>query len=86
MFRHTREELLERGVPVAVEIEIWPSATRFRKGERLRVVVKGSDIYTEAPDNLPFCLHQDTRNQGEHIILTGGEYDSHLLVPVISEE
>jgi predicted acyl esterase len=80
---HTREQRLEAGVPVALEIEIWPSATLFRRGETLRVVVKGSDIYTEAPANLPFCLHQDTRNRGEHILLTGGEYDSHLLIPVI---
>ena len=81
--RHDREDMLEPGVAVPLEIEIWPSATKFKKGERLRVVVKGSDIYTDAPDHLPFCLHQDTRNQGEHFILSGAEYDSHLLIPVI---
>jgi len=80
---HTREDLLEPGVPVPLEIEIWPSATKFLRGEKLRVVVQGNDIYTEAPANLPFCLHQETRNQGKHIILSGGDYDSHLLVPVI---
>ncbi|MBF8269855.1 MAG: hypothetical protein HW386_1564 [Gammaproteobacteria bacterium] len=80
---HTHEERLEPGVPVPLEIEIWPSATVFLRGEKLRLVIKGSDIYTEAPTNLPFCLHQDTRNQGQHIILSGGGYDSHLLVPVI---
>jgi len=81
--QHTREELLQPGVPVAVDIEIWPSATRFRQGEQLRVVVKGRDLYQEAPETQPFMLHRETRNRGLHIIHTGGCYDSHLLVPVI---
>ena len=80
---HTREELLQPGVPVAVDIEIWPSATWFRQGEQLRVVVKGRDLYQEAPETQPFMLHRETRNRGLHIIHTGGCYDSHLLVPLI---
>jgi predicted acyl esterase len=80
---HTREDPLQPGVPVAVNIEIWPSATLFRKGEQLRVVIKGGDIYTEAPETQPFLRHEETRNRGPHIIRTGGCYDSYLLVPVI---
>ncbi len=82
---HLREEMLTPAEPVPVEIEIWPSSTLFRKGERLRVLVKGSDIYAypNRAAGLPLALHTDTRNQGEHIIFTGGQYDSHLLVPVI---
>jgi len=82
---HTREEYLQVDVPVPLEIEIWPSSTLFRRGECLRVVIKGSDIYREAPANLPFCLHQDTRNRGEHILLTGGKFDAYLLIPVVPE-
>jgi putative CocE/NonD family hydrolase len=83
---HRREELLTPGEPVAVEIEIWPSSTLFRQGERLRVLVKGSDIYPypDRAPGLPLALHEDTRNKGEHVILTGARYDSHLLVPVIA--
>ncbi|MEO8115709.1 MAG: CocE/NonD family hydrolase [Phenylobacterium sp.] len=80
---HTREERLEAGVPVPVDIEIWPSATLFRAGERLRLVVAGHDLYQATIPGTPFCLHQDTRNRGTHILHTGGAYDSHLLVPVI---
>jgi predicted acyl esterase len=83
---HTREERLERGEIVPVEIEIWPFSTLFRAGERLRVVVKGRDIYAEAPPTQPFALHQETRNAGFHVIHTGGAYDSHLLVPEIPAE
>ncbi|MEU7578563.1 CocE/NonD family hydrolase [Streptomyces sp. NPDC041068] len=78
---HDREELLEPGVPVPVEIEIWPSSTLFEAGETLELVVQGSDFMT---DVLPG--HERTRNAGEHIIHTGGTYDSHLLVPVVADE
>lgn len=80
---HDTEALLEPGKPVPVDIEIWPSSTRFRAGETLRVVVKGMDIYRDALPNLPFARHEDLRNKGTHIVHAGGEYDSHLLVPVI---
>jgi len=80
---HRAEGRLEPGVPVPVDIEIWPSATLFRAGETLRVVVKGMDIYRDALPNLPFARHEDLRNKGMHIIHAGGQFDSHLLVPVI---
>jgi predicted acyl esterase len=80
---HLREQLLEPGQRVAVDIEIWPSSTLFRAGERLRVVIQGQDIQREGLPNAPFALHEDTRNRGTHIIHTGAMSDSHLLVPVI---
>ncbi len=80
---HDREEPLPPGEAVALEIEIWPSATLFRVGESLRLIVQGSDIHTDALPHLPFARHQRTRNAGTHVLRTGGRYDSHLLVPVI---
>ncbi len=65
-----------------VEIEIWPSSTRFAAGERLRLVVQGSDIYRYAPW-IVLAGHPETINAGEHVIHTGGKYDSHLLIPVM---
>jgi len=82
---HRVEERLEPGVPVPVDIEIWPSSTLFRAGETLRVVVKGMDIYRDGLPMLPFARHEELRNKGRHIIHAGGAYDSHLLVPVIPE-
>lgn len=79
---HKRQMKLEPGVPVPVEIEIWPSGTRFAKGEKLRVVVQGSDIYRYA-HWIVRAGHPKTINAGVHMIHTGGKYDSHLLVPVI---
>ncbi|HEU4625653.1 MAG TPA: CocE/NonD family hydrolase [Steroidobacteraceae bacterium] len=82
---HLREELLKPGERVPVDIEIWPSSTLFRRGERLRVVIQGHDVYQEGLPNAPFARHERTRNRGTHVIHTGGAEDtaSHLLIPVI---
>ncbi len=78
---HRRELKLKVGEIVPVDIEIWPSGTRFAAGERLRLVVQGSDIYKYA-QWLRLAGHPETRNAGTHVIHTGGKYDSHLLMPV----
>ncbi len=80
---HTHEEPPPAGEAVPLEIEIWPSSTLFRSGEGLRVVVQGSDVYTDALPGLPFARHERTRNAGTHVIRTGGRFDSHLLAPFV---
>jgi predicted acyl esterase len=80
---HRRQMKLKRGVPTPVEIEIWPSGTRFKAGEKLRVVVQGSDIYKYARW-MVLARHPKTINAGRHVIHTGGRCDSHLLVPVVA--
>ena len=79
---HRKEIKLKAGEIVPVEIEIWPSSTLFHRGEKLRVVVQGSDIHTY-PEERHTNQHTDSVNRGKHIIHAGGIYDSHLLVPVI---
>src|ERR1019366_112525 len=73
---------LNHGVPTPVEIEIWPSGTRFTAGEKLRGGVQGSDIYKYARW-IVLARHPKTINAGVHVIHTGGKYDSHLLIPII---
>ncbi|MCB5426424.1 CocE/NonD family hydrolase [Altererythrobacter sp. CC-YST694] len=81
---HTHEERLKPGECVPVEIELWPFSVRFAPGESLRVVVAGSDIYKrEEGLMLPFALHEDTRNAGRHIIRTGEDVPSSILLPFI---
>jgi uncharacterized protein len=80
--KHLREIKLNPGEIVPVEIEIWPTSVLFEPGEKLQVVVQGSDIYNY-PEEVQSNGHTDTINKGEHVIHTGGRYDSHLLVPVI---
>jgi uncharacterized protein len=80
---HTREQRLKPGERVPVDIEIWPSSTLFRAGQKLRVVVQGKDIEDKGLPNAPFARHENTRNKGTHVIHSGGQYDSYLLVPVV---
>lgn len=79
---HRREQRLEPGEIVPVEIELWPSSTLFRARESLRVIVKGTDIQSYAREVFVAGHHSD-RNKGRHVIHTGGRYDSRLLIPVI---
>jgi predicted acyl esterase len=81
--RHVREDRLAPGAVVPVDIELWPSATRFRAGESLRLVVQGSDVYRDGAPNLPFARHEHTRNRGSHILHSGPGRESRLLLPVI---
>lgn len=75
--------MLAPGIPVPVDIGIWPTEMHVAAGERLRLTVQGRDIYDEDRSNLAFCQHGDTRRKGHHILWTGGGYDAHLLVPLI---
>ena len=81
---HRREQKLAHGEIVPLEVEIWPSGTRFEEGESLRLVVQGSDI---CPHPRPCVqdLHEATVNRGEHRLVTGGRYDAYLLVPVVGD-
>jgi predicted acyl esterase len=77
---HERELKLTPGEPVALEIGIWPHGMLWHPGQRLQVVVSGTDLMpAEAgPPNDP------NPNTGTHRVRTGGRFDSHLLVPVVS--
>lgn len=78
---HRRPQLLEPKQIVPVDIEIYPSSKIFHAGERIRVVVSGHYLRDGWGWFEPFKW--DLRNKGDHLIYTGGEYDSHLLVPVV---
>ena len=80
--RHERRQWLIHLQPVAVDIEIWPTSITFEAGETLRLVIQGSDIH-KAPGSRFELRHWPLHNYGHHIIHTGGQYDSQLLVPVI---
>ncbi|MHB8076395.1 CocE/NonD family hydrolase [Desulfosporosinus fructosivorans] len=77
---HRKEELLAPGEIVPVDIEIWPTSRIWHKGEYLRVSVAGRYIRDKE-----WFLPSDFvgRNNGNHIIHTGGKYDSFLQAPVV---
>ena len=63
---------------IAVDIEVLPSSTLYRKGETLELVIKGKDIFTHSK-----MAHGYGVNEGVHTIYAGGVDDSHLLLPII---
>ena len=70
-----------------VEIELLPSGTLFKKDESLAVVVKRNQNNKGNSPPLPNMKtryeHEDTVNRGNHLVYTGGGYDSRLIPPVI---
>jgi len=87
---HRREQLLKPKEIVPVDIEIWPIGTIWHAGQQLRVTVSGHftppwKAFKHLPPEANPCRFV-VRNKGNHIIHTGGKYDSHLLVPVIPPE
>jgi uncharacterized protein len=77
---HRVERKPGRGQIVPLDIEILPSGTRFDRGETLRLVIQGRDIYRQ-PRPLIQAFHDNTVNRGQHVIHAGGPYDSSLLIP-----
>ena len=61
-----------------VEIEILPSATLFEPDSFLQIDILGRDAA-----NYPAFKHARTVNRGVHSVLTGIDYPSMLLVPLV---
>ncbi|MEM9199907.1 MAG: CocE/NonD family hydrolase C-terminal non-catalytic domain-containing protein, partial [Pseudomonadota bacterium] len=69
---------LAGGERVPVDIALCPASCFFSAGETLRLIVAPSDL-VHAP-----VFKKDTRlNSGRHVLHMGGDYDAHLLLPVI---
>lgn len=76
---HLIEEKLSPGEIVPVDIAIVPSSKIWHKGQKLRVQVAGRYIREGWFEPLAW----ETDNKGNHVIHSGGTYDSYLQIPVI---
>jgi predicted acyl esterase len=76
---HRVEERLKHGEIVPVEIPFYPLSRIWHKGQRLRLQIAGH--YIREGWFEPFSW--DTDNKGNHVIHTGGQYDSFLQIPVV---
>jgi uncharacterized protein len=77
---HRREQRLRPGEIVAADIEFWPMGCVWRAGETIRIAIAGHPLLHVGNPVTGESLGSD-RNKGEHVIHTGGRYDSHLLIP-----
>jgi predicted acyl esterase len=67
------------GEIVQAVFNIYYSSTLFHKGETLQMFVAGSNKYGVVTNRFAY----EYLNFGKHSIYTGGQHDSHLLVPVV---
>lgn len=86
---HQQKQYLEPGVPVEVEVEIWPTSITLPSGHTLRVVVSAHDDYVQTAPWAAGLCHNDPVDRaaalfaGENTILTGPAHTAFLTVPVI---
>ena len=74
-----RVEKLRPGQVVDVDIATYPIGLLMHPGEQLRLIVTGRNIIGA---NMPSAGNPTADNHGRHIIHTGGEHASHLLLPI----
>lgn len=81
VLRNDLDEPLKPGDIVPLEIALCPSATFYRAGETLRLIVASSDTV-----HGPIFKKDTSDNSGLHVLHIGGEYDAQLLIPVVPAE
>ncbi len=85
---HDREELLNPGHVVPLVIEIRPLGMKWHAGEKLELIIAGYNIlgrFRGGPPGGARLPGPQTHNKGNHVIHTGGRYDSYLLLPRIDQ-
>jgi predicted acyl esterase len=76
---HRRVEPLRKGEVVPVDIALIPHATCFRKGDVLRLELRGRWHYSRNPFTGTFPFGYERSPKGTCVIHAGGVYDSGLL-------
>lgn len=79
---HRKDEYLEPGQVVEVDIEMAPTARMYHAGERLRFELSGHDIVPEWQKANVDPATQDN-GEGMHVIHMGGACESYLQIPVV---
>ncbi|MDH4189096.1 MAG: CocE/NonD family hydrolase [Betaproteobacteria bacterium] len=80
---HQRLLPVPAGSVIEVDVEIWPSGTRFEAGEALVLIVQGSEINKSTA--IAHYKHENTVNRGRHVVHTGDRHPSHLLIPIVPD-
>jgi uncharacterized protein len=79
----TRRQPLEPGHVVPVDVPLGPSATLFRAGEQLRLVVSGRWLWPRNPLTGQFPTAYEPGPRTVCTLHWRADRDAHLLVPVI---
>ena len=81
--RGTDPEPLRAGQVVTLDVALGPSATRFRAGEHLRVVVAGRWLWPRNPLVGQFPAAYPAGPRARCTLHWGPEQPAHLLIPVV---
>jgi predicted acyl esterase len=76
---HARAEPLARGEIARIDIALRQHATRFRKGDTLQLDLRANWHFPRDPLFGQFPTFYAPSRKGSWVLLSGGEYDSHLL-------
>ncbi|MGO9692750.1 MAG: CocE/NonD family hydrolase [Mycobacterium sp.] len=79
----TNPQPVSAGEVVAVDVALGPSATLFRAGEQLRLVVGGRWLHPRNPLTGQFPAAYGKPPRGRVTLHWGPRYDAHLLIPEI---
>jgi predicted acyl esterase len=77
-YSHEKEEKVQPGSVVRLEIGIWGMGVEYEAGESLQLRIGG---FYQGISN--FGTTENIHNKGNHWIHMGGEYDSHLILPYV---
>ncbi|KAH0344087.1 alpha/beta-hydrolase, partial [Aureobasidium melanogenum] len=75
---HEEEEKVSPGTVVRLEIGIWAMGVEYEAGESLMLEISG---HHRGISN--FGKPEHTKNEGRHVLHLGGDYDSHLIIPIV---
>ncbi|KAK1139322.1 hypothetical protein N8T08_001093 [Aspergillus melleus] len=82
-YDHKSRQPIAPGVVVPLLIPIWPVGMVFEAGEGLMLRISGHDMALPETEALRLTSPVD-ENRGTHTVYTGGEYESYLVIPVIT--
>ncbi|MDP3342197.1 CocE/NonD family hydrolase [Frigidibacter sp.] len=76
---YDRTQKLAPGEVVPVDVQIWPLGMRWSTGQQIQLVIAGQKL---SGAEFPGLAGPDTVNRGRHVIHTGAEHGSYLMLPV----
>jgi predicted acyl esterase len=82
-YHHRSRQPITPGEVVELLIPIWPMGVVYEAGEGLILKIAGHDMSLPEVELLRPTEPRD-ENKGQHIVHTGGEYDSYLVIPRIT--
>ena len=82
-YRHDRREKITPGAVVPLDITFWPMGVVFAEGEGIMLFIAGHVLSEPAVAAMKLQAPDD-ENVGQHHVHTGGQYDSHLILPIVA--